>query len=75
MASLWPDSFDANGNKTDWRYDPALREYYSPSTQDFIYATDGNPPVEDQIAWVEQHKDAILLKYDPISREPAPESR
>lgn len=61
MASLWPDSFDAEGNKTDWRYLPGLREYYSPSTSDFMYATDDNPPVSEQIAWVEAHKDAILV--------------
>lgn len=61
MASLWPDSFDADGNKTDWRYDPALECLYSPSTGDFLYRVGANnPPQEDQIKWVSEHPDAIL---------------
>ncbi len=62
MASLWPESFDKEGNKTDWRYDPTLEEYWSPSTDDFMYAVTGSPPVEDQVKWVEEHKDAIWMK-------------
>lgn len=62
MANLWPESFDAEGNKTDWRYDPGLEEYYSPSSKDFMYVIPGSPPVEDQARWIEEHKDAIRMK-------------
>lgn len=58
MASLWPDSFDAEGNKTDWR-DLITDEYYSPSTGDFMYVAPNGPPVEEHMKWVEEHKDAI----------------
>jgi hypothetical protein len=61
MASLWPDAFDAEGNKTDWKYDPSLEVLTSPSTGDFMYRTDSSPPVADQIAWVESHPDAIRM--------------
>lgn len=60
MPDLWPDSFDADGNKTDWRYNPTLREYYSLSQHEFMYALDDNPPVAEQIAWLDAHKDAVL---------------
>ena len=58
MASLWPDAFDEDGNKTDWRY-VWTDCYYSPSTGDFLYVAPNGPPVEDQTKWIEEHKDAI----------------
>lgn len=62
MPSLWPDSFDEEGNKTDWRYSPDLEEYYSPSTKDFMYAVPGSPSVEDQAKWIGEHGDAIRTR-------------
>lgn len=58
MANLWPDSFDEEGNKTDWR-DHWTDFYISPSTGDFMYVAPSGPAVEDQLQWVEEHKDAI----------------
>ena len=58
MASLWPEDFDSEGNKTDWRYF-VTSEYFSPSTGDFMYVAPSGPPIEDQMKWVDEHKDAI----------------
>ena len=61
MASLWPDAFDEDGNKTDWKYDPSLEVLVSPQTGDFMYRTNQSPPVSDQIAWMDAHPDAIRM--------------
>jgi len=59
---LWPDSFDTEGNKTDWRYDPELELLHSPSTDDFMYRVGDNPPVDQQKRWMDRHRDAILVR-------------
>jgi hypothetical protein len=71
MPSLWPNSFDEEGNKTGWKY-RITEEHYSPATKDFMYVAGDEPPIEDQVKWMEEHPDSILTYLKPTSpaREP-----
>lgn len=68
MSSLWPSSFDEDGNKTDWRDHPELEEYISPATGDFMYALPDDPSTEYQMKWIETHPDAVrtILPVDRV---------
>ncbi len=38
-----------------------IEQYYSPSTGETLTVTESRPPVEEQWAWIEAHKDAVHL--------------